>query len=241
LSSRTISVTLRSIASTTFIYHLLDPRPDDTHVYIGKADDPQTRYWEHSRKVNRERTYKSHWWRNLIDQGLAPKLEILAQVPFDEWEHWEREYIRWYRVLGWKVLNATDGGDGGAMPWPPEARANLSASLKRAYTPEWRAAISAFQKGRKRSAETRAKMSASAGKHLKGKRQSPEHIAKCRAVKLGKKFTAEHSAKIGAALKGKPKSDVARQRMSEAAKRRCARQRLTSAHNGASLQALLPL
>jgi len=224
--------------ASTFLYALTDPRPGDTHVYVGKADDPQTRYWEHQRKVHRERTYKAHWWRNLIGQGLAPKLEVLAQVPFDEWEHWEREYIRWYRVLGWNVLNATDGGDGGAMPWPPEARANLSASLKRSYTQERRDAISAFHKGRKKSAATCAKMSASGGKHLKGKRQSPEHVAKCRAAKLGKKFTVEHKAKIGAALKGQPKSDEARRKMSIAAKARCERQRLTSTQNGASLQAL---
>ena len=48
-------------------------------------------------------------------------------------------------------------------------------------------------------------------------------------------------AKIGVALKGKPKSDEARRRMSESAKRRCERQRLTSSQNSASLQMSLPL
>lgn len=102
-------------------------------------------------------------------------------------------------------------------------------------SPESRAAISAAWKGKKRSAETRAKMSASGGHHLRGKKQSPEHIAKCRDAKLGKKFTAEHSAKIGAALRGKPKSDEARRKMSIAAKLRCQRQKLTSAQNSGSL------
>lgn len=166
---------------------------------------------------------------------MEPALEVLKEVPFDEWEHWEREYIRWYRALGWKVVNATAGGDGGAQEFTPEYRAKISAGLKRSYTDERRAAISRQHKGKVYSAETRAKMSASAGKHLKGKPQSPEHIAKCRAAKLGKKFDPAHKAKIAAALKGKPKSTESRQRMSEAAKRRCARQKLTSSQESASL------
>jgi len=193
-------------------------------------------------------------------------LEVIKEVPFDQWEHWEREYIRWYRALGWKVVNIANGGDGGAIEMTPEIRAKISAANKgkpkseaykqgrrehyakfghpnqgKATSPETKERLRAALKGRPKSPATRAKMSASGGKHLKGKRQSPEHVAKCRAAKLGKKFTPEHSAKISAALKGKPKSDEARQRMSDAAKRRCARQKLTSAQNDASLQALLPL
>ncbi|MES2367048.1 MAG: NUMOD3 domain-containing DNA-binding protein [Pseudomonadota bacterium] len=171
-------------------------------MYIGKADKPDERLWEHRRKLLRERNYKAHWWRQLISLGLEPKLEVLQEVPFDEWQQWERTYIHWYRVLGWKVLNATDGGDGGAQIFTPEYRAKISATAKATYTAERRAAISAFHKGRKKSAEHRARISASAGKHLKGKPQSPEHIAKCRAAKLGKKFTLEHRAKISAARKG---------------------------------------
>lgn len=220
---------------TTFLYALCDPRPGDTHVYIGKADDPETRLWEHRRKLPREKNYKAHWWRQLRDMGMVPSLEVLKEVPFDEWEYWEREYIRWYRALGWKVVNATDGGEGGAQEWKPESRARLSASLKAGYTDERRAAISAFHKGKNVSAKTRAKMSASGGKHLKGKPQSPEHIAKCRAAKIGKKFNEEHKAKIAAALRGKPKPLETRQRMSESAKRRCARQKLTSEQYGDSL------
>ncbi len=160
-----------------------------------------------------ERTYKAHWWRHLIGLGLEPVLEVLKEVPFDEWEHWERTYIKWFRILGWKVLNATDGGDGGAQEWKPESRARLSAALKAAYTPEWRAAISAFQKGRKKSDKTRAKMSAYGAKHLKGKVQSPEHIAKCRDAKIGKKFTTEHKAKLSAAHKGKVFSEETKAKM----------------------------
>ncbi len=167
--------------------------------------------------------------------GLEPKLEVLKEVPVEEWEQWERKYIHWYRVLGFKLVNATAGGEGGAQEMTPEYRAKISAGLKAAYTPEWRAAISRQFKGKKKSSETRARMSASAGKHLKGKTQSPEHVAKCRAAKVGKKFTPEHSAKISAALKGKPKSDEARRRMSIAAKARCERNKLRSSQEGAFL------
>ncbi len=148
--------------------------------------------------------------------GHEPTLEVIAEVPFDEWEQAERTYIYWYRVLGWNVLNATDGGDGGAMEWKPESRAKLSASLKASYTPERRAAISRQFKGKTKSAETRAKMSVSAGKHLKGTKLSPEHLAKLSAVKKGKKFTAEHKARISAARKGCSFSAETRAKMSAA-------------------------
>lgn len=188
-------------------------------------------------------------------------MEIIKEIPFSEWQIWEMTFIHWYRVLGWNVVNETDGGEGWVnRKHTPESAAKISASnlgkkrsesykqylrdkyAKRGHPmqgrhlrPETKAAISAAMKGRKFSAETIAKMSASGGKHLKGKKQSADHIAKCRAAKLGKKFTAEHSAKIGNALRGKPKSDKARRKMSIAAKARCERQRLTSLQNGASL------
>ncbi len=250
--------------ATTFIYSLADPRPGDTHVYIGKADKPRLRLNEHRCRAKSERTYKANWFRQLAGLSLEPVLEVLVEVPFYQWQIWEVTFIHWYRVLGWNVVNATDGGDGGAQDMTPETCAKISKANKgkkwseeakrrfrelherigwpstgKKLSPEHKSAISAVHKGKKKSAQTRARMSTSAGKHLKGKTQSAEHIAKCRAAKLGKKFTPEHSAKIGAALKGKSKSAEARARMSIAAKARCARNKLRTLPDSAFVRPLL--
>jgi len=258
-------VSIEGIKTTTFLYALHDPRPGDTHCYIGKSDDPKKRLYFHRYRLKFERSHKASWYRSLLELGLELRMEIIKEVPFSEWQIWEMTFIHWYRVLGWRVVNETAGGEGWVnRKHTPESAAKISAAnlgkkrsesykqyLRDKYAngghpmqgkhlrAETKAALSVAMKGRKFSAETIAKMSASGGKHLKGKKQSPEHIAKCRNAKLGKKFTAEHSAKIGNALRGKPKSEEARRKMSEAAKRRCEREKLTRLASSASLASLL--
>jgi hypothetical protein len=249
---------------TTFLYALHDPRPGDTHVYIGKADDPKKRLYFHRYRLKFERSHKASWYRSLLEIGLEPRMEIIKEVPFSEWQIWEMTFIHWYRVLGWRVVNETAGGEGWVnRKHTPESAAKISAAnlgkkrsesykqylrdkyargghpmLGKTLSPAHKAALSAATKGRPKSAETRARMSASGGHHLRGKTLSPEHCAKLSASKKGRPQAPEHSAKIGAALKGKPKSDEARRKMSESAKRRCEREKLTYAQNGDSLMTL---
>jgi len=187
------------IASTTFLYALTDPRPGDTHVYVGKADDPRRRFLEHYWELPGDRSRKAHWLRQLLALGLKPTQEILREVPFEEWEHWEREFIRWYRVLGWRVVNSTDGGDG-AVNLTPEARARCAAGRRgKGHTPEARAAIGAAARGRKMSAEARAKIAA----------------YRRREKESGRKRTlsAEHRANIGLGNRGRKLTDAQKQRM----------------------------
>lgn len=61
-------------------------------------------------------------------------------------------------------------------------------------------AIAGSHLGRKRSAETRARMAAA----QRGKKASEEAKAKMRAAKLGKRQTEEHRRNSGAARRGKP-------------------------------------
>ena len=86
-------------------------------------------------------------------------------------------------------------------------------------------AVSAAQKGRKQSAEHRAKVSAALKGRvspMKGKKFSPEHRAKLSAAAKGKKQSAEHRAKLSAALKGRKLSPEHRAKVSAAAKARAA-------------------
>lgn len=82
------------------------------------------------------------------------------------------------------LLNADSGGAGGRDPLP-STRQRMSASSRARWTPEARAKM----------AET-----------IRGKKLSPEHVAKVVAANLGKKRTPEARARISSALRGVPKS-----------------------------------
>lgn len=188
--------------TTTFIYALTDPRPGDTHVYIGKADRPRRRFMEHYWELPDDRSRKGNWLRSLAALGLKPTQEIVREVPMWEWQVWEMTFIRWYRALGWNVVNTTEGGDGLINP-TDEVRAKCALGRKgKSHTPEARAAIGASSRGKPRTAEHRAKISAAWQREKDSGHK--------------RKLSAEHRANIAASLKGKELSLAHRQHIRDA-------------------------
>jgi len=115
----------------------------------------------------------------------------------------------------------------------PETRAKISAATRgKPHSPEHTAKVAAANRGRRNSPETIANMSAAKmgdknpmfGTHLskearkqisareKGKRRSPETIVKMSEARKGKHLSAEHRAKISAAMK----TPEVREKISEA-------------------------
>lgn len=142
---------------TTFIYALNDPRPSHRKAYVGKANDPFGRlHGANGHLKDKAATHKTCWIKKLKALGREPVLEILDEVPIAEWEFWEREWIRLYRVLMFDLVNGTDGGDAPPIPrgHSAETRAKLSvAATGRKHTPEARAKMSASHTGVKLSPE----------------------------------------------------------------------------------------
>jgi len=97
--------------TTTFIYALKDPR-DNQIRYIGKANDPIKRFSNHINKCRDKNTHKRNWINNLRDEKLKPILEILEEVPIDNWIYYEKIYIKKYIMEGCDLMNYTEGGDG---------------------------------------------------------------------------------------------------------------------------------
>lgn len=131
--------------------------------------------------------YRTDYWRRVRDKyGIV--IEILEW--FDKEEDAfrnEKVLIAHHRAMGARICNITDGGEGATGNVMPE-----SAKI----------AISKAKLGRKRppeTEETRLRKSESA----KGRRMSPEAIAKTAAFHTGRKRSPETLAKMSAALKGK--------------------------------------
>lgn len=97
---------------TTFIYRLVDPR-DNNKCYVGKANNPLKRLLEgHLLPSNlKKRTRKNSWVKSLLKLGLRPKLEIIDEVNYNEWQFWEQHYISLYKSWGFNLTNETNGGD----------------------------------------------------------------------------------------------------------------------------------
>lgn len=162
---------------TVFIYALNDPDTGRSR-YIGKASDPYARYEAHLDHNSHEKTHKANWIRSLLNVGQNPILEILDEVPESEWQLWECEWIRLYKMLGFRLTNGTEGGDGCRATH--EVRAKIGASSKGRT----------HMRGFRHSPETIARMSGV----KKGKIFSKSHRAALREARKGQIFSDSRRA-----------------------------------------------
>ena len=129
-------------ASRFIVYGLCDPITDELR-YIGKSSNGLSRPKRHITLIEKPRTHKQRWINGLLRAGVAPEivvLEVLANASeLDEWERW---WIAYWRFIGGRLTNATDGGDGWAVgdrnPMRnPEARERHRAAMKgRPFSPQ---------------------------------------------------------------------------------------------------------
>lgn len=126
---------------TTFIYTLVDPRCGEVR-YVGKTDDPIGRAKTHLRK---EATIKGRWVQSLIADGVAPVLEILDEVPFDEWMFWEQYWIQFLRGHGCRLMNGDNGGLG-RFRSTPAINEKISATLRGRPNPAQQKQVFAYDR-----------------------------------------------------------------------------------------------
>lgn len=162
------------------IYGLTDPLSGEVR-YVGKTAQPvHVRLRSHINARPR-RSQLSCWLRSL--EGV-PNSIVLDRAPAG-WDALEREWIRYGRTMGWRLTNGTEGGTGGALTG--DALERMAESLR----------------GKKQSAETRAKRSQT----LKG-RKITWNAKLSEAAKRRPKWhhTQETKDKIGAAHRGRKQS-----------------------------------
>lgn len=154
-------------------------------VYVGQASHFVSRFWHHRRSLRRGTHHCKHLQRSWNKYGEdAFEFAIIEEVPCCKDDLKSCEQF-WIDYL--KFI--------GCSLFNTALVAGSSLGIKRSAAT--RAKMSAAKKGQKRSAEALASVAAS---------RTPETMAKIVATRRGYSHTAETRAKLSAALKGKPKS-----------------------------------
>lgn len=180
---------------TTNIYVLLDP-DRKCHGYIGKADDPEKRFKSHSSSARNDSRYYVHRWiRKIWKNGKELLMAVQHRdVKIQDWQKLERQTIKLYSVLGWKLKNTATGGQG--------------AMTGRKHTEETKRKIGLASKGNKYGLGHKHSKSfcIQVSKRFKGKQKSGEHKRKIGLVIKGKLFLMKLKGKY---LYLKPEINIA--------------------------------
>lgn len=139
-----------------YIYALCEPGTR-TVRYIGKTESLEKRRYAHLHKSVLFQSPLGEWLRSL--SGAAPNMVVLCETSQAFWQDDETRYIRSARALGMRLVNSTDGGEGGLTSHSPESLAKMSVSQKAAWA---NPTIGKIRRKAKTTAAVRAKHSRSA-------------------------------------------------------------------------------
>ena len=95
----------------TYIYILMDLRGQIR--YVGKANCPRKRLSDHIKDCfSGKVSHKISWIKSLISRGERPSIEVIDEVPNEEWQFWEKYWINQLKQWGFNLTNLTEGGQG---------------------------------------------------------------------------------------------------------------------------------
>lgn len=97
--------------STVFIYTLEHPETGEIR-YVGKTNNLASRLSGHINESRCALNHKAHWISSLKKQGLVPIMNVLDEVPEEEWKFWEIHWISAAKAWGFGLCNADGGGHG---------------------------------------------------------------------------------------------------------------------------------
>ena len=122
----------------SYVYGLSDPLTFDRIRYIGWALNPADRLGVHIREaINNpdNGNYRWRWIRSVLEENRIPMFQVLEEADSrEEVLLLEIKWIKYYRELGHKLTNATDGGEGGIYPLYDATRQRISEASRRNWT-----------------------------------------------------------------------------------------------------------
>jgi hypothetical protein len=89
-----------------YIYGLFDK---DILLYVGKTNNPDKRFKEHLAGLKKSYIGQSVAYKKLRNHKDIT-FDIIDFVDADEWEFWECFYIAYFKFIGIKLYNVSDGG-----------------------------------------------------------------------------------------------------------------------------------
>ncbi len=197
-------------------YTYVHARPSGEPFYVGKGLNGRARQFLHLRSQHHKNIVSKHGRENVI-------ITILPMTSESDAFEVEKYLIAEYRRAGFRLCNMTTGGEGATGYVKSEAsKAKMSATVKGRKKPAgYGAKMSSIlrgrpsaNKGRKRSQETRSKMSVSAKKRL----STPEARAKASQILIrantGRPLSLEHKINLSNVKRGKKRTDEQRAYMS---------------------------
>ncbi len=93
-----------------FIYGLIE-KNNNILRYIGKTTDIKRRFRRHINERFLHDSYKDRWVRKMINENIEIDIIIIDIVEQIEWQYWEKFYISYFKFIGCKLTNGTNGGD----------------------------------------------------------------------------------------------------------------------------------
>lgn len=170
--------------------------------YVGKANNPRKRLWNHVSIHPREKGYKTNWISGLKKNGLRPVMDIVEEVDESEWESSERFWISYFRFLGFSLMNIDLGGNGAHKVSDSMREKCRLIHLGKRRSEEVRAKLREVNKGRVWSDESRKKLSASLIGKKKGMPMHPNALKALMAYHTGRKQTPEEIENRASKIRG---------------------------------------
>lgn len=99
---------------TTFIYALKEIGADE-YRYVGKSNKPKKRLYHHIRNSKKLKTYKQKWIQSVLKRSSNIEFVILEEVDVEKWGEREIYWIDRLKNEGYRLSNATEGGDCGPI------------------------------------------------------------------------------------------------------------------------------
>jgi hypothetical protein len=104
--------------TTVVIYGCLDPMTNELR-YVGKTNIKEGKTVEYSLKRrlaqhcrNSGRSYRECWFQSLLRKGVKPVIVAINEVDTSIWQETEKFWIDYFKLLGCRLVNTTDGGRG---------------------------------------------------------------------------------------------------------------------------------
>jgi len=111
-----------------FIYCLSDGSGNIR--YIGKTKKYlKQRLYSHIKECNTTRkSHKINWIKSLLNKGVRPIIEVIDEVPEEDWEFWEKYWISQFRIWGFNLTNISPGGYNNNYKRSDETKAKMRKS-----------------------------------------------------------------------------------------------------------------